>query len=266
MSTIHWRRLILVIAVGAGTAPMLVSAGPAAADGSTTPQATTTTTTTSGPPSTLTVVGDGSVEVTPDLASVDIDVSRSASTSRLALSDANTQTDRVVRAIKRTGVPASGIQTTSISTSNTSHEVGPKGHRHLRRQYTADESVTISMAAKLAGSVIDAATRNGASSVNDLNFSFVNPNAGLQAATAAAITSAQQQANAAAAAIGYVVTGVQSINLNPNNSVTPSPSTGTSEASAPSTPGTTTPTTVNPGQQQVTASVQVIYTIAPASS
>jgi uncharacterized protein YggE len=219
---------------------------------------------TSASPATLTVEGEGQVNVVPDLASLSVTVNRSATTSRAALSAANTRTDLITRAIRALGVPSSGIQTQSVNVSNTSHKAGPKHNRHLVRRFTATESLSVTSAATLAGAVIDAATHNGASSANGLSFSFSNPAAGQIAANSAALANAKQQANAAAATLGYTVTGVQSVDLNPQSGVvTP----GTSESAPASAPkGAPTPTTVNPGVQQVDAEVEVVYTIAPSSA
>ena len=204
------------------------------------------------------------MNVVPDLASLNVTVNRSATTSRAALSAANARTDLITHAIRALGVPPSGIQTQSVDVSNTSHKAGPKHHRHLIRQFTATESVSVTSAATLAGAVIDAATHNGASSANGLSFSFTNPSAGQIAANAAALADARQQANAAAAALGYTVTGVQSLDLNPQSGVVSPGTTRSAPGSAPT--GATTPTTVHPGVQQVDAEVEIVYTIAPSSS
>ena len=127
------------------------------------------------------------MNVVPDLASLSVTVNRSATTSRAALSAANTRTDLITRAIRALGVPSSGIQTQSVNVSNTSHKAGPKHNRHLVRRFTATESLSVTSAATLAGAVIDAATHNGASSANGLSFSFSNPAAGQIAANSAAL-------------------------------------------------------------------------------
>jgi uncharacterized protein YggE len=244
------------LAALAASALLLSTASTAIAD--TAPAADT-----SASPATLTVDGQGQVNVVPDLANLNVTVNRSAATSRAALSAASSRTDIITRAIRALGVPSSGIQTQSVNVSNTSHKVGPKHNRHLIRQFTASESLSVTSVARLAGAVIDAATHNGASSVNGLSFSFSNPAAGQIAANNAALANARQQANAAAAALGYTITGVQSVDLNPQSSVV-SPGTSQSAGSAPTTP--TTPTTVHPGVQQVDAEVEVVYTIAPSST
>jgi uncharacterized protein YggE len=249
-------RIALGMPALAVSALLLATASTAVAD-----PAPTTGTSTS--PATLTVEGEGQANVVPDLANLNVTVNRSASTSRAALSAANTRTDLITGAIRALGVPTSGIQTQSVSVANTSHKVGPKHSRHLIRQFTASESLSVTSAAALAGAVIDAATHNGASSVNGLSFSFSNPAAGQIAANNAALANAQQEANAAASTLGCTVTGVQSVDLNPQSSVT---TPGTLAAgSAPAAPSPT-PTTVHPGVQQVTAEVEVVFTIAPSST
>ena len=210
---------------------------------------------------TLTVDGQGTVMVTPDVASLSLTVTRFASRSAPALSAANRTVNAIVQAVRGTGVPASGIQTASIDTSCGRIRVGPKGHQHRIRRCTASESVSITSAATLVGRVIDAANRAGVSRINGPDFSFSNPSAGEIAAEHAAIADARHQANAAAAQLGDTVTGVQSISLNPQSNVT-----GTSGATAaPGHAPMRTRTTVHPGAQEVDATVAVVFTIAPAT-
>jgi uncharacterized protein len=214
-------------------------------------------------PGTLTVDGQGSVMVTPDVASLSVSVTRFAPTSAPALSAANRRVDAIVHAVRGVGVPASGIQTESINTACGRIRVGPKGHKHLIRRCSASESLSITSTAAIVGRVIDAATHAGANTINGPDFSFANPSAGEIAAEKAAITDARNQANAAAAQIGYTVTGVQSISLNPQSGVggpvaAPAPSAGAGSSS--------TPTTVHPGAQEVDATVAVVFTIAPGTA
>jgi len=212
-------------------------------------------------PGTLTVEGQGSVMITPDVASLSLTVTRSASTAAPALSAANRRVDAIVAGVRGVGVPASGIQTESINTSCARVRVGPKGHKHLIRRCTARESLSITSAAAIVGRVIDAATHAGATTIDGPDFSFADPSAGQIAAEKAAITDARKQANAAAAQLGDTVTGVQSINLNPQSGVV-EPVAGSAPSGATGAPST--PTTVHPGAQEVDATVAIVFTIAPA--
>jgi uncharacterized protein len=210
-------------------------------------------------PATLTVDGQGSVMVTPDVASISLSVTRSASTSPPALSAANRSVGAIVTAIRDLGVPASGIQTESINTSCGRVRVGPKKDKHEIRRCTASESLSITSSAAIIGHVIDAAIHGGASNISGPDFSFSDPSAGEVAAENAAITDAKTQATAAAAQLGYTVTGVQSISLNPQSNV------GEASGTASTPTATPTPTTVHPGVEEVDATVAVVFTIAPTA-
>jgi uncharacterized protein YggE len=207
---------------------------------------------------TLSVEGSGSVFVTPDVADLSVSVARSAASSRRALSAANRGTDAVVRAIRAVGVAAKDIQTEDVSVSSRIVRVGPDKHRE--RRWTASEALAVHFTnIKIVGSVIDGATRAGADTIDGPSFSFSDPSAGKLAATRAAIADARRRADDAAAAIGEQVTGVQSVQLDPQSQVSPVAG-GAPSASA----GPNTPTTVHPGTEEVDAQVEIVYTIAPA--
>jgi uncharacterized protein len=212
-------------------------------------------------PSTLSVDGSGSVMVTPDVASLSVSVARSAARSAVALSAANLRVGAIVAAIRAAGVPKAGIQTNSIAVSRGTVRVGPRQHQHRVRRYTATESLSITSTTSIVGRVIDAATRAGADSINGPDFSFSDPSAGMVAATNAALADARRRANAAAVSLGYRVTGVQSVDLNPQSTVVSPVSAGGAAPGA--TPTPTTPTNIHAGTEEVDATVAIVYTIAP---
>jgi uncharacterized protein len=212
-------------------------------------------------PSTRSFDGSGSVMVTPDVASLSVSVARSATRSAVALSAANRRVGTIVAAIRAAGVPKAGIQTNSIDVSRGTVRVGPRRHQHRVRRYTATESLAITSTTSIVGRVIDAATRAGADTINGPDFSFSDPSAGVVAATNAALADAGRRGNAAAASLGYRVTGVQSVDLNPQPTVVSPVSAGSGAPGATSTP--TTPTNIHPGAEEVDATVAIVYTIAP---
>jgi len=164
----------------------------------------------------------------------------------------------VVHAIRANGVSGSDIQTNGVEVSS----AVKRTRSGKRRIWTASESFDVRVRdIKLVGAVIDGATRAGASSLDGPTYSFSDPSAGKIAATRAAIADARRRADDAAAAIGYRVTGVESIQLDPQSA-----GTAGSSGSAPvaATPTGTTPTSVHPGTQEVDVQVDVVYTIAPA--
>lgn len=196
-------------------------------------------------PSTLTVDGNGSVFIGPDLATIVISEDRSATSSLSALSGVNRRIDVITASLRSLGVPSSAVQTESVSVSRSTAKGGPIGHRRRVRDFIATESISVTAATSLAGPVIDAASRAGATDVEGPSFSFSNPSAGVHAANAAALADALDQADAAAAGIGYTITGVQSVDLNLSYVIAPSGS-----AAAPST-AKSVRTSINSGVEEV---------------
>ncbi|MGO9974073.1 MAG: SIMPL domain-containing protein [Solirubrobacteraceae bacterium] len=216
-------------------------------------------------PATLSVDGSGSVSVAPDVASVSVSEARVASTYRGALAAANGEANAIIAAVEVVGATASGIQTQSITVSSTTVRVGSRRHRHSVVRYTGSEYLTITSKASLAGSVIDAATRAGAAQFYGPNFSFSSPSTGVTAATNAAVSDALGRAQSAAAILGYVVTGVQSVDLNPGSPVVGVLSPPVVVVSPKSGPGSSSaPTSISTGTQEVEANVTVVFTIGPA--
>ena len=212
---------------------------------------------------TLNVEGTGSVFVTPDVADLSVSVTRTAPTSSLALSRANRAIDAIIGAVGSIGIPTSGFQTQNVNVSFNDARVGPRHHKHSVRTWTANESLGIHITKiSLVGPAIDRSTSAGASSVDGPSFSFSDPSEGAVKATTAAINDARRRANAAAAALGYVVSGVQSVVLDPSGGVMP-PAAGA--PSVKRVPGpVSAPTQVLPGAQEVDSTVDVVFLIAPA--
>jgi uncharacterized protein YggE len=203
---------------------------------------------------TLRVVGAGTAFVSPDVADLTVSVSRSGLSSRRALSAANRATGALVRVIRSLGIPASDIQTQDVNVSPLVKRVGS----HKRRVWRASESLSVRVRhIRLVGVVVDRVTRTGASNVYGPTYSFSDPSVGKIQATRAAIADARRRADAAAATIGYKVTGVQSVQLDFENQG----AAGGSGSSPTSSAGT--PTAVHPGTQEVDVQVEIVYTIAP---
>jgi uncharacterized protein len=215
-------------------------------------------------PTTLHVDGSGSVMVTPDQASLSVTVSRSGLRSAPALSAVNARIHAIVAAIRGLGVPPSGIQTEQVNVYRHTVKIGPRHHKRTIKRYTATESLSVTSSTSVVGRVIDAATSHGATSINGPDFSFSDPTAGEVAAENAALADARRQADAAAKTLGYTVTGVQSVDLAPGSGSFGGGSSSGS-ASTPAPGQVVPPTTVHPGAEEVDATVDVVFTIAPAS-
>ncbi|WP_354699865.1 hypothetical protein DSM112329_00123 [Paraconexibacter sp. AEG42_29] len=205
---------------------------------------------------TLSINGTGVTMITPDVATISVEV-RSGSANRVtARSRANIRTKSVLNALARQGVLRTAITTTGVELSRT--QVNRK-----KVFYASSNTIVVRFTdiAKV-GPSIDAVTKAGADTVDGPQLSFSDPSAGLAETTRAAIADARRRADDAAAAAGQRVTGVQSIVVDPYS--VPEVAGGTSyDASAPA-PKRGEPTQVVAGRQEATATVRMVFTIAPA--
>lgn len=199
---------------------------------------------------TITVSANGSVTLVPDVARVGVGVTVTKPTVKAAREAAGTAMNAMIAAIKALGIDEKDIRTTSIdlspqyNDSSTPKIVGYRMSEQLQ--------ITVRDLDK-AGDVVDTATANGATDVNGLWFEVSDPAKAMDEARAAAITQARTSAQAMAAAAGVALGAVVSI----------------SESSV-AIPGpyyygdalrTGADTKVQPGTQDVQASVTVVFEI-----
>jgi uncharacterized protein YggE len=205
--------------------------------------------------STLHVIGNGRVFVTPDLATVTITTDRAAGTRQTARQRVSPVVARMVRGFLGIGIARLNIQTSSITLNRSTIRVGR--HRH-RIVYDAEIDLTVTITQiNLLSPLFGIATGAGADSFAGPNFGFSDPSAGLQDATTAAVDDARSRADAAAAQLGVSVVGVQSVDLDPGSS--PLPASGTPGAAKTPAPVSAPATPVLPGRQEVDVSVDVVF-------
>ncbi|MGI8802403.1 MAG: SIMPL domain-containing protein [Solirubrobacteraceae bacterium] len=211
-------------------------------------------------PSTISVTGIGAVLIAPDVADISIAVRSGAFSATRARSQANVRTRRVLAAIVMLGVDRGAIQTSGITLERTS-TIARRGHP-ARAFYTASNSLSVHLTRlALVGPVIDAATAAGADSIDGPSYAFANPSQGRGLATQAALADARARADAAAAATGYHVTGVQSIDIDPQAADAGPQPLASAPAAANGKATATTP--VSPGRLEVDSTVRVVYSMAP---
>jgi uncharacterized protein YggE len=226
--------------VFAALAAMLVLAAPAAA------QAQTTDTT-----PTIAVDGSGTATLVPDIADFQAGVQRRAPTSAAARRAVNARIAAILKAIKARGVAGADIQTSGLSIE--------RRRVHHRVRYTAAQTLTIrARDVPHLGALLDAVANAGADSVEGPEFGFADPSQGQQLAERAALADARTRADAAAAQVGLRITGVRSVDLDPQSGEFGASSGSSDAAKAPR------PTRIEPGTQDFSATVRVVYTATPA--
>lgn len=150
--------------------------------------------------STITVTGNGTIDVTPDQASFGFGVTTDGSTAAEALSRNASQARAIVDAVKKAGVDSSAIQTTQVSLyPRTSH-----GGRVITG-YQASNSVQVTAGIAKSGELVDAAVAAGANNVNGPNLDTVDKDSLYNRALKKAVVQAKGKAQAIAAAAGLTL-------------------------------------------------------------
>lgn len=199
---------------------------------------------------TITVAGTGSVTMVPDVARVGVGVTVTKPTVKAARDAASTSMNAIIASIKALGIDDKDIKTTSIdlsaqyNNSSTPKIIGYRMSQQLQ--------VTVRDMDK-AGDVVDTATAKGATDVNGLWFEVADPARAMDDARAEAIKKARTSAEAMAEAAGVSLGAV--VSISESFAVSPGPYYYGDAAR------TALDTTVQPGTQDVEASVTVIFAI-----
>ena len=211
----------------------------------------------SPPQRTMIVTGAGMVNLTPDIAYINIGVHTEKNTAADAVAENNAQTQQVVDALKKAGVDAKDIQTTNFSIwPNTQYD--PQTGGKIGTTYVVDNTVYVKVR-KLdqLGDMLDATVQAGANSINSIQFDVADKTDALKQARDAAVKDAKTQAQELATAAGVSLGDVQNISFY-NSIPTPYVDTygkgGGGVAAAATVP-------VTPGQLTLTVTVNITYEI-----
>jgi uncharacterized protein len=199
----------------------------------------------------ITVSGDGMVNVAPDVAFVTVGVQQKESQATKAQDEANTITASAIARIKALGIPARDIQTVRISLDPQYDEAG------ALTGFIASDALSITVEhPKQAGAVIDAGVGAGANYNVSVSFGLKDNSQALSAALRAAVANAQRKAAAVAAQLGVSLQGAK-IQVTENQTQSPIPFTQAGGAVRSSV----APTPVQTGSLTVTDSVSVTYVL-----
>ncbi|HET7026957.1 MAG TPA: SIMPL domain-containing protein [Candidatus Limnocylindrales bacterium] len=218
--------------------------------------------TSDAPARTITVSANGSVTLVPDVAHVGLGISATKPTVEAARAEAARIMSAIVAAAKAKGVAERDIRTTGISLSPQyapecgyvpTSSVCPKAASIVG--YVMSEQVDVTIRdLDAAGGVIDAATAAGATNVNGISFQVDDPAKAEADARVAAIGAARAKAEAMARAAGVSIGAVVSITESSPSVPYPYPYAAGGAKADVATP-------VQPGTQDVQASVTVVYAI-----
>ena len=243
---------VVALAVGLAAGPVLAGVAgpgrapvPAAATGDAAP-----------PEHTISVTGEGTVTVAPNLAHVQLGVQVQKPTAKAARDAAAAAMAAVVAAVKKLGVADADIQTTQVSLAPL-YDYPPNGSPTLRGyQLTNQATVTVRDLTQLPD-VVDNAVAAGATSVDRISFDVADRTAAEAQARQAAALDARAKADVYAKTLGLAITGVASVSEQVATPVWYGKALAPSAGSA--TDKAAVPTPVQAGATDVTVTVQVAF-------
>ncbi len=156
-------------------------------------------------PAAISVTGEATISVPPDLAQVDGGVTTEAKTAREATEANNKAMGAVLAALKAAGIPEKDLQTSRLSLQPQSTSRVSGGPVQITG-YRASNRVTVTVRdiAKVA-SVIDALTGSGANDIGGINFMVSQASKLLDEARTQALNDARRKAEIYARAAGVDV-------------------------------------------------------------
>lgn len=204
----------------------------------------------------ITVTGEAHVAAAPDLATVSLGVTTIGTTAAEALA-ANTQAvQAVMDRLKAAGIADRDTQTSNLSLSPnyTGYDAGQVPQI---QNYTASNMVTVTVRQlEQTGTVLDAAVRDGANTLNGLSFGLADPRPSQDEARRAAVADARARATLLTEAAGVRLGRILSISES-GGLGGPQPMYRMEMAAG------ATPVPVAEGSLDITAQVTIVWALDP---
>lgn len=206
----------------------------------------------------VTISAQGKITAKPDLLEISAGVIANGATAVEAQRQNTEKMNQVIAYLKSQGIDPKDIQTTNYSDQpNYDYRVTPP----VINGYVANQMVVAKVHnLDSAGALLDGLTKNGANQINSANYTFADPDAIREQARELALSNAkdkaQKLAQAAGVKLGALVTFTEDQNPNPY----PIPYAMDAAVGKGSGP-VAAPTQIEPGSQDVTATVTVTYSL-----
>jgi uncharacterized protein len=206
----------------------------------------------------ITVVGSGQASGTPDMVQISVGVQTQNQNVQQAVSDNAAQMNKLLATLKSSGIAEKDIRTSNYSVSLQQPPVAPtpdgKGAVSGQVTYLVNNQVDVTLrdVSKL-GSVLDQVVASGANNIFGVNFGISDPSKLQESARSSAMKDAAARAQSLAQLAGVSLGNILSITENVTNSG-PMPYYAAGMGTGGATP-------IQPGQLQVTETVQVTYAI-----
>jgi hypothetical protein len=210
----------------------------------------------SGTSQVITVVGQGSARVAPDVAQVSVGADTVADTVDAAVKESNAKMDAILKALKAQGLADKDIQTSnySITVDQSGGVPRPEGIASQGKpQYRVSNMVTATIHdLTKVGSVLDAVVAAGENSIWGVSFSVDDSKAALTEARGKAVADAEARAKELAGLAGVELGPIVSMSEVVGGSVYPM-------AIAERAFGGSSDVSISPGEVEVAYQLQVVF-------
>ncbi len=209
-------------------------------------------------PRTLSVSGNGQAYLAPDIAYIYVGAHTENASAADAVAENNTQTQKIIDALKKAGIAEKDIRTTNFSIYPQDKFDPQTGQPSGQKTYVVDNTVYVTVR-KLdqLGNLLDTVVKAGANSVNSVQFDVMNKADALKQARADAVKDAEAQAKELADSAGLTLGPIQSINFTDNQPPIAFDGKGGGGGAAPAVASVP----IQTGQLSFTVTVSVTYTV-----
>lgn len=157
----------------------------------------------------VTVSGEGSISVFPDIATINVGVVIENENASVAQNENNQLMTKVIDEITKLGIDKKDIVTSGFSV----YSRKDYNDKNQRSYYVVSNNLNITVRnIDDLGKVIDAATSNGANNINGINFDYVNKDKAYREALKLAMNDAKDKANTITTTFGKTVTVPVTVN------------------------------------------------------
>jgi uncharacterized protein len=211
------------------------------------------------PTQTITVVGQGSARVKPDIAQISVGVETTGETVGEAVQENQTKMEAILAALKEAGIAEKDIQTMNYSISSEQPPQptlpeGGTGTGETKPRYRVSNMVNVTVRdLDKVGDVLDAVIEAGANSIWGVSFSVDDPKAAQAEARSKAVTDAQTRAQALSELSGVKLGPVMSMSEVVSGGAVPMYAMADRAAGGGGS--------ISPGEVEVSYQVQVSYFI-----
>lgn len=173
-------------------------------------------------PAQIAVTGEGVVMAAPDMATISLGVTQTAKTAKEAMDLTNTELAKVLENLKAAGIEGRDLQTSGLSLNRNSDSSYSSSESAKSEGFTARNQLTVTVRQiDTLGAILDAAVKDGANTLNNVQFGVADPAPLLDEARLRAVADARHRADVVTGAAGVRLGTI--IAITENGGYSPSP-------------------------------------------